>query len=137
LGKHRFVIEGERFEVQVHARRGDQADVTVNGRRVSVQLADVGVDVQTSRPAVAAPARPRPAQAAGAQGAGELRAPMAGLVRQTPSVGQHVRAGETLLVLDAMKMENSLAAPRDGVVAEVAVTRGDSVLRGALLVRLS
>jgi len=47
--------------------------------------------------------------------------------------GQSVRAGETLLVLEAMKMEHPLRAPEDGVVVELRVAEGDQVENGALL----
>lgn len=134
MGKHRFVIDGQSFDVQVHSRSGEQADVTVNGKRLQVQLAAQQGGGERAKASVPAQARVRARTESHAPG--ELRAPMAGLVLQTPAVGQSVRAGETLLVLDAMKMENTLAAPSDGVVQEVAVARGQSVLRGALLVRL-
>jgi propionyl-CoA carboxylase alpha chain len=47
--------------------------------------------------------------------------------------GEHVTAGQTLVVLEAMKMEHHMAAPADGVVAEVRVATGDQVANGALL----
>ncbi|WP_421118435.1 biotin/lipoyl-containing protein [Aquihabitans daechungensis] len=47
--------------------------------------------------------------------------------------GQHVTAGQTLVVLEAMKMEHHMAAPADGTVAEVRVAAGDQVANGALL----
>jgi len=77
-------------------------------------------------------------QAAGAQGDGNLiEAPMPGLVREVfASVGQAVVKGDKLAVLEAMKMEHSLLAARDGVVAEVLAQAGDQVEAGAALVRL-
>ncbi|KIN73009.1 acetyl-CoA carboxylase biotin carboxylase subunit [Sulfitobacter guttiformis] len=77
-------------------------------------------------------------QAAGAQGDGNLiEAPMPGLVREVfASVGQVVTMGDRLAVLEAMKMEHSLLAARDGVVAEVLAQAGDQVEAGAALVRL-
>jgi glutaconyl-CoA/methylmalonyl-CoA decarboxylase subunit gamma len=134
LGTHRFVIDGQSFEVQVHSRSAATADVSVNGKLHRVQLGDVASSPAAAPRAV--PAQPRARSGVGIAAPGELRAPMAGLVMQTPTVGQRVHAGDALIVLDAMKMENTLAAPRDGVVQEVAVSRGESVLRGALLVRL-
>ncbi|MDG1354546.1 MAG: acetyl/propionyl/methylcrotonyl-CoA carboxylase subunit alpha [Sulfitobacter sp.] len=77
-------------------------------------------------------------QAAGAQGDGNLiEAPMPGLVREVfATVGQAVAKGDKLAVLEAMKMEHSLLAARDGVVAEVLAQAGDQVKAGAALVRL-
>tara|TARA_R110002072_G_scaffold80040_2_gene184158 strand:- start:5011 stop:6996 length:1986 start_codon:yes stop_codon:yes gene_type:complete len=78
------------------------------------------------------------ARAAGAHGDGNLvEAPMPGLVRGVDAkVGQAVAKGDRLAVLEAMKMEHSLLAARDGVVAEVLAKAGDQVEAGAALVRL-
>jgi propionyl-CoA carboxylase alpha chain len=71
----------------------------------------------------------------GADGpSGGLVAPMPGKVTLLHvRVGDVVRAGETLLVLEAMKMEHPIRAPEDGVVAEVRVAVGEQVENGALL----
>ncbi|WP_341234363.1 acetyl/propionyl/methylcrotonyl-CoA carboxylase subunit alpha [uncultured Sulfitobacter sp.] len=78
------------------------------------------------------------ARAAGGHGDGNLvEAPMPGLVRSVDAVvGQSVAKGDRLAVLEAMKMEHSLLAARDGVVAEVLAIAGDQVEAGAALVRL-
>ncbi len=77
-------------------------------------------------------------RAAGGHGDGNLiEAPMPGLVRAVDArVGQQVQKGDRLAVLEAMKMEHSLLAARDGVVAEVLAAAGDQVEAGAALVRL-
>ncbi len=70
-----------------------------------------------------------------AAGAGSLRAPMPGLVKVVrASAGEHVSKGQALLVLEAMKMEHTIAAPHDGEVAEI-VAEGQQVTDGAVLVR--
>lgn len=74
------------------------------------------------------------------QGAGEDRiiAPMPGQVKViNAAAGDHVTAGDALIVMEAMKMEHTLTAPRDGEVAEVVVTVGDQVEASALLLQLS
>jgi biotin carboxyl carrier protein len=69
--------------------------------------------------------------------AGELRAPMAGLVlRVDVTQGQSIEAGDPVLVLDAMKMENVIRAPHSGTVHELVVVGGQSVSTGALLARI-
>ncbi len=77
------------------------------------------------------------ADAAGADAGGSLRAPMPGLVTAVPvSVGAHVRAGEALVMLEAMKMLHTLSAPADGCVTELRCREGDAVRGGDVLVLL-
>jgi biotin carboxyl carrier protein len=67
-----------------------------------------------------------------------IRAPMPGLVMSIPvEVGQPVRKGEVLVILESMKMDNELCAPRDGVIARVHVDKGASVDARATLVTLA
>ena len=58
------------------------------------------------------------------------------IVSVAVSAGQSVKSGDVLLVLEAMKMENEIMAPRDGVVAGVHVAKGESVDSGKALVSL-
>ncbi|WP_282064540.1 acetyl/propionyl/methylcrotonyl-CoA carboxylase subunit alpha [Aliiroseovarius marinus] len=70
-------------------------------------------------------------------GAGVIEAPMPGLVKAVfATAGQEVKEGDRLAILEAMKMEHSLEAARDGVVAEVLCADGDQVEAGAPLIRL-
>jgi glutaconyl-CoA/methylmalonyl-CoA decarboxylase subunit gamma len=89
----------------------------------------------TSAPAKPAAARPEPAASGGG---GTIIAPMPGTVLQVAvNVGDNVTKGQTLLILEAMKMENEIMAPNDGVVKELNVTKGGSVNTGDILVVLS
>ena len=73
-----------------------------------------------------------------ASGDGGVRAPMPGrIVSMTAKIGDHVEAGVTLAVLEAMKMEHSLTAPFAGEIVEVAAAQGDQVAEGTVLVRVS
>ena len=70
-------------------------------------------------------------------GNGVIEAPMQGtIVDVQVAVGDTVSAGDTVVVLEAMKMENAITADIDGTVAEVAVSQGDSVGSGDLLVKI-
>jgi biotin carboxyl carrier protein len=81
------------------------------------------------------PERPRPATDTGVVGA--LTAPMPGkILTITVGVGARVSRGQTLLILEAMKMKNAIKAPQDGVVAAVAVQPEQSVAFGDLLLQL-
>jgi len=90
-------------------------------------------------PAGPAAARPAPPAAPTAVAAGEVvAAPMPGnILKVNCSQGQAVKAGDILVVLEAMKMENEILAPRDGTVAQVVTTKGAVVDTGAPLVVLA
>ena len=85
-------------------------------------------------PAPAAPAPAAPAAPAGAAGSVTVTAPMPGNILDVKvKAGDSVKAGDTLLILEAMKMENEISAPQDGTVASVNVRKGDVVNSGDLL----
>ncbi|NNE35391.1 MAG: acetyl-CoA carboxylase biotin carboxyl carrier protein subunit [Rhodothermales bacterium] len=74
---------------------------------------------------------------AGASGHSDVKAPMPGLVvRVNVAVGDIVEAGQPLLVLEAMKMENEIGSPRNGVVGAVHVADGEAVGKNALLIEI-
>jgi biotin carboxyl carrier protein len=134
LGKHRYLIDGQSFEVDVHTQSASEADVSVNGRRFHVErVASTPAPDAAAHVSISGMRARRVAPAV----AGELRAPMAGLVlRVDVTQGQAVEAGEPVLVLDAMKMENTIRSPHAGTVHELVVVAGQSVLTGALLARI-
>ena len=116
--------------------------VTLNGRTYEVEVeagkAMLLAEYEAVAPAapVAAPAA-APAPAAPAiTGAGEaVNAPMPGtILKVNVTAGQAVKSGDTLCVLEAMKMENEIKAPKDGTVTQVVVAKGASVSTGDALV---
>ena len=110
-----------------------QRDVTaeVDGRRFSVRL--WVPDLGTAAPGGRAAGRPKraAASAVAATGSGQVTVPMQGtIVKILVSVGDVVEVGQAVCLLEAMKMENAVAAEKDGVVKEVRVNAGDSVGAG-------
>lgn len=64
-----------------------------------------------------------------------IKAPMPGLILEiNVTVGQEVKENDNLLILEAMKMENSFSSPRDGIIKSIAVAKGDAVDKGQLLI---
>ncbi len=118
-------------------------NITVNGVTYTVQVEEVSEGaVPMAAPApVAAPVAPKsvPAPKASASaGAVSVKAPMPGnIMKVNCKVGASVKKGDVLVVLEAMKMENDICAPADGVVASVEVSQGATVETDALLVTLN
>jgi biotin carboxyl carrier protein len=143
VAKHRFLIEGTEYEVEVGTRVGGTVPVTVNGRAYEVELAGgsapspvLNAPVAPRPVAVAPPPPPAPTLVAG--GTGEVRAPIPGVVLSLAvSAGEKVAASSKLLVLEAMKMENEIFAGVAGVVAAVHVKPQQEVRQGDLLVTIS
>ena len=109
----------------------------VNGKRVSVALY-AAPGAGGSAPRAAAPAKARRLKAAVAAGNGDVTAPMQGtIVKVAVAVGDEVSAGDTIVILEAMKMENAVVAQRAGVVGSISVTAGDSVSAGDVVAVIS
>ena len=107
--------------------------ITVNGQAYEVEVEEVGGAVSAAPAAPVAPAA-APAAPAGAAGAVAVKAPMPGNILDVKvKAGDSVKAGDTLLILEAMKMENEISAPQDGTIASVNVRKGDVVNSGDLL----
>lgn len=123
-------------------------NITVNGvtYEVLVEEADAAGAVMPAPTAPAAAPAPTPAPApkkaapapTGATGAVKVTSPMPGTILKVDvTVGQAVKKGDNLCILEAMKMENAIPAPQDGTVASVNVTKGASVNAGDLLISLN
>ena len=127
--------------------------ITLNGKQFAVEVERGKAAAQYMGPAAPAPAAPAPAAPAAPAaaapapaaapaapaGAGEpVKAPMPGNILDVRvSAGQNVKAGDILLILEAMKMENEIVAPKDGTLTSVCVSKGQVVETGAVLCTLA
>lgn len=116
--------------------------ITVNGNvyDVTVESGASGAAPVAAAPKAAPVAAPKaaPAAPAGAQGGVKVNAPMPGkILAVKASVGQAVKKGDVLLILEAMKMENEVVAPQDGTVASINVAEGAMVESGDVLATLN
>lgn len=115
--------------------------ITVNGNVYDVTVEETGSTASTSaapRRAAAPVAAPAAAAPASAAGSVTIEAGAAGKVFKIEAkVGDAVKKGDTILVLEIMKMETPVVAPADGTVASINVSVGDAVESGALLASLN
>ena len=136
----KYTINGNVYKVHINSVVDDIADVEVNGTPYHVKMEKPAKKqiVTLKRPAQApttasgAPVVTRPATSSTP---GAVRTPLPGVILQIKcNVGDTVKRGQTLIILEAMKMENNINADRDGKIIEIKVNKGDSVLEGADLV---
>ena len=130
--KYKITLNGKTYEVEVEEGQAMLVDEYEAYKPAAPAAAPAPA------PAAAPPAAPAPAAAAVTAAGEVVAAPMPGnILKVNCSQGQAVKAGDILVVLEAMKMENEILAPRDGTVAQVVTTKGAVVDTGAPLVVLA
>lgn len=151
MKQYKYTINGAQFDVTIDSIVGSKAKVEVNGIPFEVEmqgsslveeaLPTVSTEATPATTTPAAPAAETPAAAPAATsgpGAGTpVKAPLPGVVTKIlVSAGQAVKNGDTVLVLEAMKMENNITAEADGSVTGICVSAGDSVMEGTTLLTI-
>lgn len=144
MKEYKFKINGKDYTVAIGQADGKNLTVNVNGADYQVELekeiaaAPAPVAAPAAAPAAAPQAAPAPVAAKPA-GAGEkVNSPLPGvIVEVSVKEGQAVKAGQKVAVLEAMKMENEIPAPKDGTITAIHVQKGDSILEGAPVVTIA
>ena len=138
-----FKINGAEYKCAVEELDG-KTNVTVNGKLYEVETDAKKAAPVAAKPAAqpakpAAPAAPKAEapKAAPVAGGAQIKSPLPGsVIKVLVSEGQAVKKGDTLLILESMKMENAIMAEQDGTVKQIAVTPGQNVMQDDLLVVL-
>ena len=150
MKQYKYKVNGAQYDVTIDSIVGNKAKVEVNGIPFEVEMQGsslVEADLPTQAPIegatpAAAPATPAPAAApvapAAGPGAGNpVKAPLPGVVTKVlVAAGQAVKKGDSVLVLEAMMMENNITAESDGSVTGICVAPGDSVMEGTVLLTI-
>ena len=157
MKEYKYKINGNEYSVAIIDLEGNTAAVEVNGVSYKVDILTEGFTAAPARPAAkpavaapapapapaAAPAAPQPiapaaAPAAEPAPAGKgtaVQSPLPGVILDIKvAVGDTVKAGQTVAILEAMKMENSINAECDGVITASKVAKGDNILEGSDIV---
>lgn len=120
MSKYRITVDGKTYEMDVEL-------IGANGAAVQPVA-------KAAAPVVSAPAAPAQAAKPTAASTGAVTAPMPGtILKVLKASGDAVKAGDVVLILEAMKMENEITAPADGVIGSLSLTEGSTVAGGDLL----
>ncbi len=149
MKQYKYTINGAQFDVTIDSIVGSKAKVVVNGLPFEVEMQgstltegdlptmSTDAPAAAAAPAAAPAATEAPAATSGPGAGAPVKAPLPGVVTKIlVNAGQAVKKGETVLVLEAMKMENNITAEADGTVTGICVSAGDSVMEGTTLLTI-
>lgn len=149
MNKYQYKVQGVDYDVEIINVEGNIAQVSVNGINFEVELKQpINPNTMPHKPVVAAPqlaAAQKPAQRqakadkpAAPAGAGmKITAPLPGTITEIKvKVGDTVKNGDTVVVLEAMKMQNNIEAESNGTVTAILVNKGDTVMEGDALMTI-
>ncbi len=132
----KFKINGKDFTASVEEQGDNQVQVTVNGKAYNVEIDHETSAAPTIKTVVAAPAASAAPTAVSATQA-KITAPLPGnITKILVSVGQSVKKGDVVMIMEAMKMENNIVAEADGKVKSIGAQLGQAVNQGDMLVEL-
>ncbi len=140
---YKMKVNGNEYEVAVNRVSNETVEVNLNGVDYSVEVdasyKKVNKPLLNPTPVTSAPvaAVSAPVAAVGGGSASDIKAPLPGVILDIyVKEGDAVKAGQKVMMLEAMKMENNIEAESDGVVKKINVTKGASVLEGDTLISI-
>ena len=146
---YKIKINGEEYEVNIRKMEGSTAHLTVNDVEFEVEVEGLLTNptraaeqpvikpVQPEIPAAAPPiikSMPKLSDPSSLSSGHGQRSPLPGVIIEIPvKIGDRIKAGQVLVVIEAMKMENNIEAERDGIIEKINCNKGDSVSEGDVL----
>ena len=143
MKEYKYKINGNLYNVVIGDIEENIAHVEVNGTHYTVEMEKKPKAAPAPKPVLRPAAKPAAAPAAAAPVAkpaaggakSGVKSPLPGVILDIKvNVGDEVKKGQTIIILEAMKMENSINADKDGKVAAINVSKGESVLEGTDLI---
>lgn len=134
MTSYKYKINGKEYEVTINSVSETNAQVTVNGASYEVEMIK---EEKPQDPIYKRPSIPAREAAPHAEADKSLKSPLPGMILAIKvKVGDTVREGQPVAVLEAMKMENEILSEHDGTVTEIHVEKGETVLEGATIVTI-
>ena len=137
MKEYKYTIDGKEYKVAIGDIVENVADVTVNGESFKVEM-EPEKEPEKKKVVLGQPAATEESDAtpaANVNTAKAVKAPLPGVITSIEvEVGQEVKAGDTVVVLEAMKMANNIEAEKDGKITAICVKTGENVLEDAPLV---
>ena len=138
MKEYKYTIDGKEYKVEIGDIVDNIADVTVNGEAFKVEM-EPEAEPEKKKVVLGQPAESSVSDeatpAANVNTANAVKAPLPGVITSIEvEVGQEVKAGDTVVVLEAMKMANNIEAEKDGKITAICVKQGESVMEDAPLV---
>jgi glutaconyl-CoA/methylmalonyl-CoA decarboxylase subunit gamma len=147
MKKFKFTIDGASYSVNVKSVEGNKADIEVNGKSYDVQLEQevntlktpiiVRKEVQSNPGDNKVTVKPAPVKTTTKGSSISIKAPLPGsIIHVVAKVGDTVKVGDLVLVMESMKMENNILSEKAGVVSKICVADGQAVLTDDILIEL-
>ncbi|MHA7109569.1 acetyl-CoA carboxylase biotin carboxyl carrier protein [Sunxiuqinia elliptica] len=141
MKKYKFTISGDEYDVNIKDFEDNVAQIEVNGTQYSVELKGE-VKASKTPKLVRKPVVQQPGEGQikkkQSSGGMQVKAPLPGTIfKMHVAVGDQVKEGDTLLIMEAMKMENQVLAEKAGQISAVKVKEGDAVLQDDVLIEIS
>ncbi len=140
MKKFKFTISGDDYDVHIQDMEDNVATIEVNGTKYEVEVKSEVKHSKTPqlvrKPVVQQPGEGQIKKSA--TSGHTIKAPLPGtILKLNVREGDAIKAGQSLLVMEAMKMENQVMAEKDGVVSALKVKEGDAVLQDDVLIEIS
>ena len=141
MKKYKFTIRGNDYDVEIKEFEGNVAKIEVNGTAYDVQIHNKEIKTSKTptlvRPNIPVDRKDSKIKKTVSSRAYPVKAPLPGSIfKILKQVGDQVKKGDPILIMEAMKMENKITAEKEGVISSLKVKEGDTVLQNDVLAEI-
>ncbi len=143
MKKYNFEIDGKKFEVEVNLKNSDVAEVKVNNKNFDIKISGHSPEAKKKKPEAKKPEAKKPEakkpeakkpEQSEQSNPGDLLALMPGkIIKVLVSEGQKIKMGEPVIIMESMKMEQTIVSSADGVIESLNVSEGETIEVGSVM----